>query len=673
MAWVINGNLFTGTILTVGVSGCDYTDLGVAIMAASTGTLILVYGSVPLYTSTWPSVAELFIRGMGDTPTDTVVTCQSPGEQGISLFGGSTFSSMIIENLKMTQNTTWGKDFLIWNTTGSLIANKCYFHAPTNIYNFGGKWFDPNARGNIANVLLQNCTIVRGYAHFCYLNLNYFSLRKVETNGSINNYNTIGTFAINDSKTTPTSGYGYDYGEYLITEIPDTPTITSFSPSSGFVGDEVTITGTGFGGTTSIKLYDEKVATVKSYTSTELTFYVPEDAETGCIYVSNDGIEWIISDTYFYVRQPVAITSVTPTICYIGDEVIIDGENFTGETTVTFYNGVSATIDSYTDTQIITHVPSGAISGNVTISDSGYSDTINISLYDLSILSFSPSSGHVGDVITITGTGITGSVNVLFYNNIPATINSFTNTQIITTAPLLAETGPITITHALLSDSSSNSFLILDRYWIGGSGNWNDISHWSTSSGGPSGAAVPTSASTVIFDENSFTMDGLTVSLSTDCYCKTFDCSAIDDLVTFDFVSAAYLNVYEDIILSSNVSFTYPTLTDDEIINREFPFGIIISQPCNLISNGIKLPPVTTSSSIILQDDITCENLLISGSLNSQGYKINSRGVTFQPLLSEIFIDINNSDISCYIFQIDDTNDKLTGNLLANITIEEQT
>lgn len=451
------------------------------------------------------------------------------------------------------------------------------------------------------------------------------------------------------------------------------PTLTSFSPSSGFVEDEVTITGTGFRDTTSIKLYDEKVATVKSYTSTELTFYVPKDAETGCVYVSNDSIEWIISDTYFYVRQPISVTSITPSACYNGDEVIIEGANFTGETTVTFYNGVSATINSFTDTQLTTHVPSGAISGNVTISDSGYSDTINISLYDLSITSFSPSSGHVGDEITITGTGFTNSVNVFFYDNIPATIDSYTETEITTHVPNLSETGIITVTHELLSDSSLSSFLVLNRYWVGDSGDWNDISHWSTSSGGPSGAEIPTSASNVTFDENSFTTDSQTVSLSGNCYCKTFDCSTINNLITLDFIETSYLNIYENITTSSNVSFTYPTLTDNEIINKEFPFGIIISQPCNLISNGIKLPPVTTSSSIILQDDITCENLLISGSLNSQGYKINSRGVTFQPLLSEIFIDINNSDISCYIFQIDDTNDKLTGNLLANITIEEQT
>lgn len=290
--------------------------------------------------------------------------------------------------------------------------------------------------------------------------------------------------------------------------------IISFSPSSGFVGDEVTITGAGFGSYTTVKLYDEKPATIKSYTSTEIVFYVPEDSENGCVYVSNDGLEWVISETYFYVKHPISITL------------------------------------------------------------------------------FSPTSGHIGDMVTITGTGFDDSVNIFFYNNIPATIESHTDTQIITHVPNLSETGIITVTNDLVSDSSSGSFLVLDRYWIGNSGDWNDISHWSTSSGGPDGAAIPTSASMVIFDENSFTTDSQTVSLSGDCYCKTFNCLSVNKLATFDFAESAYLNVYENITISPNLSFTYPVLTNNDIIDKRFTFGIRIIRSCNITSNGVKLPPI---------------------------------------------------------------------------------
>jgi len=42
-----------------------------------------------------------------------------------------------------------------------------------------------------------------------------------------------------------------------------------------------------------------------------------------------------------------------------------------------------------------------------------------------------------------------------------------------------------------------------NRYWVGGTGNWGDTSSWSTSSGGSSGASVPTSSDDVFLDSNS--------------------------------------------------------------------------------------------------------------------------------------------------------------------------
>ena len=41
------------------------------------------------------------------------------------------------------------------------------------------------------------------------------------------------------------------------------------------------------------------------------------------------------------------------------------------------------------------------------------------------------------------------------------------------------------------------------RYWVGGAGNWSSTTKWSTTSGGASGASVPTSADDVVFDANS--------------------------------------------------------------------------------------------------------------------------------------------------------------------------
>jgi len=46
-----------------------------------------------------------------------------------------------------------------------------------------------------------------------------------------------------------------------------------------------------------------------------------------------------------------------------------------------------------------------------------------------------------------------------------------------------------------------------DRFWVGGSGSWNDPAHWSTVSNGQGGASVPSVNDNVFFDNFSFTSD----------------------------------------------------------------------------------------------------------------------------------------------------------------------
>lgn len=46
----------------------------------------------------------------------------------------------------------------------------------------------------------------------------------------------------------------------------------------------------------------------------------------------------------------------------------------------------------------------------------------------------------------------------------------------------------------------------LDLYWVGGSGGWNDTTHWAYTSGGAGGACMPTYLDNVWFDANSFSL-----------------------------------------------------------------------------------------------------------------------------------------------------------------------
>lgn len=74
-----------------------------------------------------------------------------------------------------------------------------------------------------------------------------------------------------------------------------------------------------------------------------------------------------------------------------------------------------------------------------------------------------------------------------------------------------------------------------NRYWVGGTGTWNgtNTTNWSTTSGGASGASVPTSVDDVFFDANSDSGAPFTVTQSTVTgVCRDFTVSGLDQAMT---------------------------------------------------------------------------------------------------------------------------------------------
>jgi hypothetical protein len=65
------------------------------------------------------------------------------------------------------------------------------------------------------------------------------------------------------------------------------PTITSFTPSSGPVGTTITITGTGLNGVTVVRLNFEDMASVTGVSPTSVTAVVQSGATSGPIYIEN--------------------------------------------------------------------------------------------------------------------------------------------------------------------------------------------------------------------------------------------------------------------------------------------------------------------------------------------------------------------------------------------------
>lgn len=72
-----------------------------------------------------------------------------------------------------------------------------------------------------------------------------------------------------------------------------------------------------------------------------------------------------------------------------------------------------------------------------------------------------------------------------------------------------------------------------DYYWVGGSGNWSELFHWATTSGGSEyHSAVPDADDNVIFDANSFTESQQVVNIDVgSAYCKNLSFDGADNPV----------------------------------------------------------------------------------------------------------------------------------------------
>jgi YD repeat-containing protein len=79
------------------------------------------------------------------------------------------------------------------------------------------------------------------------------------------------------------------------------------------------------------------------------------------------------------------------------------------------------------------------------------------------IFNFKPNSASVGSTVTLNGTGFstTASQNTLKFNGISAAVSSSTSTQIVTSVPAGATTGPISVTSPLGSTTSSDQFVVI--------------------------------------------------------------------------------------------------------------------------------------------------------------------------------------------------------------------
>jgi hypothetical protein len=157
------------------------------------------------------------------------------------------------------------------------------------------------------------------------------------------------------------------------------PTITSLGPNSGNVGDTIAIHGSNLGSlnvdTCTIHFNGNDTQPIAE-TGVRILCAVPIGASTGPVTVTVNG--QTSNALTFTVTgggggTPPSITSIVPASGPTGTSPTITGLHFgasQGISTVTF-NGIAASVVSWSDTSIVVTVPGTATTGNVVVTVNG--------------------------------------------------------------------------------------------------------------------------------------------------------------------------------------------------------------------------------------------------------------------------------------------------------------
>lgn len=163
-----------------------------------------------------------------------------------------------------------------------------------------------------------------------------------------------------------------------------------------------------------------------------------------------------------------------------------------------------------------------------------------------------------------------------------------------------------------------------DYYWVGGSGNWSDINHWRTTSGGNSlPTVVPGRTDDVYFDANSgFTNTSRTIIIDVTANCRniTFSNNSVAPNLTQN--GSQILNIYG----SSEWQTGMGTIQVSAIYYRHN--GIPKTIKSNGVIIGIGKVYLEEETNVDLLDDLFIGSLLshLAGTFNTHNHKITLEG-----------------------------------------------
>jgi IPT/TIG domain/NHL repeat len=230
----------------------------------------------------------------------------------------------------------------------------------------------------------------------------------------------------------------------------DLPTVKSVTPDAGLTagGNTVVIKGTNFAAGATVQFGSTASPSVTFVSATELKAVASAEASGVVnVTVTSGGATSATSKADLYAYGAPTITSFTPKSGITGSKVTITGTDFVPAAKVKF-GTLAAKVSFVSPTQLKATVPNGAVPGAISVITSAGTATSSTNYTPtLSITGFSPGSGPVGTVVTISGVGFTSTSTVKFNGTAASSITFVSASQLKATVPAGATTGPITVTN----------------------------------------------------------------------------------------------------------------------------------------------------------------------------------------------------------------------------------
>ncbi len=191
------------------------------------------------------------------------------------------------------------------------------------------------------------------------------------------------------------------------------------------------------------------------------------------------------------------------------------------------------------------------------------------------------------------------------------------------------------------------SFAQQDYYWVGGSGNWSDLTHWATSSGGSTThTTLPTSVDDVFFDGQSFSGSGQVVTIDAVSECHDFDWTGATNFPALN--ATSQIDIYGSATLNTDVQYDF-----GDVYFKSADMGKVIT------SNGASFG---TSSTIRFDGDggwslvgsLSVKTLyFLKGTFATGNYDITTTGTLYisSTLGSLMDIDFGSSTLNCQSFR----------------------